>query len=505
MCSSDLEAVVVAREDNPGESRLVTYVWPDQNSCPTSAELRRFLRQRLPDYMVPSAFVLLDSLPLTPNGKIDHRALPAPDESCRNLEETYVAPGTPTEELLVEIWAEVLKLEKVGIHDNFFDWGGHSLLATQLVARICEALEIDLPLRTLFERSTVASLSEEIEVIRGASDPRASRINTGQYEGFQRKQEGGNQSCWVKLQSGCGRTSLFCFPYMGGFRNDLFVFAKLARLVGPAYSFYGLQARGTDGVSRPHRRIENMVSEYVKEMKTLQPQGPYFLLGECFGANVASATARQLLAQGEKVAFLAYLDVGPSPESLLHYLWRQSTARLRYRIDRISETVSWNYFRARTAFHLRKVKWLDPAQWLSYYFDKTDKAFRLVFHALRGNMYSPGSAVNTNASKDQHQKARHLARAQKTYWLAVYRYRRQPYGGRITVLVDEEAYGASPTLKRRDQTAGQVEVHIIPGNHGTYMTTYIHVVAKELRECLERASAEANGLQPRIGSSQKCG
>src|SRR5262249_52475620 len=138
-------------------------LWPDQDSCPTSAELRSFLKQRLPDYMVPSAFVFLDSLPLTPNGKIDHGALPAPDESCRKLEETYVAPRTPTEELLAEIWAEVLNLEKVGIHDNFFDLGGHSLLATQVVSRVRGALQVELPLRELFESATPAELAERVD------------------------------------------------------------------------------------------------------------------------------------------------------------------------------------------------------------------------------------------------------------------------------------------------------------------------------------------------------
>jgi len=486
------EAVVVAREDNPGESRLVAYVWPDQNSCPTSAELRTFLKQRLPDYMVPSAFVFLDSLPLTPNGKIDHRALPAPDESCRKLEETYVAPRTPTEKLLAEIWSGVLKLQKVGIHDNFFDLGGHSLLATQLVGRIRGALQIDLPLRMLFERPTIAGLAEEIETSR-----RAGRANSPS------SREERNQSCWVKLQSGHGQTSLFCFPYIGGFRNDLFTFAKLARLVGPAYSFYGLQARGTDGISRPHPRSKNMVTEYIENMKTLQPHGPYFLLGECFGAKVAHATAQQLQAEGENVAFLGFLDNGGSPESLRRYFWRQLTARVRYRIDRVS--VTWKYFRDRTAFHLGEVKRLDPAQWLSYYFDKSGKALRLVLHALRGNTSFPAQTAMTNTSKDQRRKGRHLARAQETYWLAVFRYRPQPYPGRITVFVNEECYSADPTLGWNDLAAGGLEVHKIPGNHHTYITEHIQVVAEELRECLERASAEANGLQPATSSSASTG
>ena len=105
--------------------------------------------------MVPSAFVFLDSLPLTPNGKLDRKALPAPDQSRPELDDTFAAPRTPVEEILANIWAEVLKLDKVGIHDNFFQLGGHSLLATQVVSRVRDAFKLDLPLRTLFEAPTI--------------------------------------------------------------------------------------------------------------------------------------------------------------------------------------------------------------------------------------------------------------------------------------------------------------------------------------------------------------
>ena len=112
--------------------------------------------------MIPSAFVILDALPLTPNGKVDRKALPVPDQSRPELEESYQAPRTPIEEMLVGIWAEVLKLEKIGIHDNFFDLGGHSLLATQVISHIRAAFQVELPLRSLFEKPTVVGLAEAI-------------------------------------------------------------------------------------------------------------------------------------------------------------------------------------------------------------------------------------------------------------------------------------------------------------------------------------------------------
>jgi amino acid adenylation domain-containing protein len=156
------QSVVLAREDVSGDKRLVAYVVPSHGPAPTTPELQAFLKDKLPDYMVPSAFVFLDAMPLTPNGKLDRKALPAPDQSSPELGASYVAPRTPEEELVAEIWAEVLKLDKVGIHDNFFDLGGHSLLATQVVSRVRAAFQVELPLRTLFEKQSVDELAKAI-------------------------------------------------------------------------------------------------------------------------------------------------------------------------------------------------------------------------------------------------------------------------------------------------------------------------------------------------------
>ncbi|PHM11385.1 non-ribosomal peptide synthetase [Nostoc sp. 'Peltigera malacea cyanobiont' DB3992] len=162
------ESVVIVREDQPGDTctersrskRLVAYVVPVEQS-PTVLELRQFLKAKLPEYMVPNAFVLLESLPLTSNGKVDRRALPKPEIDSTLLEK-YVAPRTPIEEMLTQIWAQVLRLERVGIHDNFFEVGGHSLLATQLLSRIRTSFKVELALRELFARATVAELAQSI-------------------------------------------------------------------------------------------------------------------------------------------------------------------------------------------------------------------------------------------------------------------------------------------------------------------------------------------------------
>ncbi len=161
------ESVVAAREDVPGSKRLVAYVVPHVPGQVVASELRSFLQGRLPDYMVPSAFVSIEALPLSPNGKVDRQALPAPD---LHAQDTYVAPRNPVEATVAAMWAEMLELKQVGAHDNFFELGGHSLLVTQVVTRLRDAFDVELPLRSLFEAPTVAGLAEMIELARGGAD-----------------------------------------------------------------------------------------------------------------------------------------------------------------------------------------------------------------------------------------------------------------------------------------------------------------------------------------------
>ena len=167
------QAVVLARTHQSGEQRLVAYLVAGE-ARPSPGELRRFLLDRLPEYMVPSAFVFLGELPLTPNGKIDRQALPAPEWSRRDSGREYIAPRSPVEGVLASLWSEVLGVAQVGVCDNFFELGGHSLMAAQVIARIREAFQIDLPLRNIFESPTVAELAERVEAARRASMPAAA-------------------------------------------------------------------------------------------------------------------------------------------------------------------------------------------------------------------------------------------------------------------------------------------------------------------------------------------
>jgi len=156
------DVAVLVREDTPGDKRIVAYVVLN-HECDTPAdELRRAIKEKLPSYMIPSIFVVLEAMPLTASSKIDRKALPAPDHARPEIEGAFVAPRTPIEEMIAGIWSQVLKLEKVGIHDNFFSLGGHSLLATQVAHRVRDTFNVALPLRLFFETPTVADLAAYI-------------------------------------------------------------------------------------------------------------------------------------------------------------------------------------------------------------------------------------------------------------------------------------------------------------------------------------------------------
>jgi acyl carrier protein len=146
----------------PGNRRLVAYVVPRAPATPSASELRRFLQDLLPDYMLPSAWVFLESLPLSANGKVERRALPAPDAERGGGDKAFVKPRTPIEQIVADIWAEVLGLERVGIQDNFFDLGGHSLLATGILARVYDFFRVEIPVRRMFEAPTVCALAETL-------------------------------------------------------------------------------------------------------------------------------------------------------------------------------------------------------------------------------------------------------------------------------------------------------------------------------------------------------
>ncbi|HEX8432707.1 MAG TPA: AMP-binding protein, partial [Longimicrobium sp.] len=281
------DAVVVARAARSGDRRLAAYVVAEGDEAPSFAELAEHLKSRLPEYMVPAAWASMDALPLTPNGKVDRRALPDA-EVVAGAE--YVAPRTPLEEAVAEIWAEVLGVERVGMDDNFFELGGHSLLGVRLLARIRERFGHELPLLELFRSPTAGELAR----ILGAGE-------TGELGAHV-----------FALRSEGSLPPFFCVHPAGG---TAFVYTELARWMGSDQPFYGIQAAGLTEGSSPIDSVPEMADRYMEEVRRVQPHGPYYVGGWSIGGMVAVELARRLLAVGEEVGVVALMDTRlPDPE-----------------------------------------------------------------------------------------------------------------------------------------------------------------------------------------------
>jgi amino acid adenylation domain-containing protein len=278
------EAAVVANEDEAGEKRLVAYVVLARGVEAGESDLRIHLREQLPDYMVPSVFVILEAMPVTANGKLDRQNLPKPPAHTE-LESTAANGTDPLQRRVLKIWQEVLG-RPVGLQDNFFESGGHSLLAAKLMHRIGQAIGRPLPLALLLESPTVERM---MTVLR--------------QDGWSR-----HWSSLVAIQPEGSKPPFFCIHGVGG---NVVGFRDLGRHMAPTNPFYGLQARGLDGQQSPLSTIEAMASHYLKEISSVQPRGPYFFGGFSLGGLVAYEMARQLRAQGEEVGLLVLFDTYP--------------------------------------------------------------------------------------------------------------------------------------------------------------------------------------------------
>ncbi|MGD1020131.1 MAG: amino acid adenylation domain-containing protein [Verrucomicrobiia bacterium] len=439
------EAVVLAREDAPNEKRLVAYVVADSSID----ELRRFLKEKLPEYMVPAVVVLLEALPVTPNGKVDRRALPAPDRSRPELEKAFVAPRDDLELQLAHIWEEVLGVRPVGVRDNFFELGGHSLLAVRLFSLVEKRLGKQLPLTTIFQGATVEHLAG---VLRQQATPGAS-------------------SSLVAIQPGGTKRPLFLVHPAGG---HVFPYIHLARLLGPDQPCYGLQARGLEDGQDPHTRIEDMAAHYIQALQTVQPTGPYLLGGWSMGGVVAFEMAQQLQAQGQRVALLALLDGRiPTPDETFP--------------EEDSEAIGLveQYFGIS----------FGPMKSLA----ELPKDERLAF------MLEQAKSAGLVPEELDVSQARRFVTLVRSDLRATQNYGLHLYQGRITFFkASETPAGASsdPTLGWGEWASGGVEVHVVPGNHANLMyEPHVQVLGEKLTACLDRAQsaeAEENGAAGKI-------
>lgn len=449
------EVVVVAREDGDGEKRLVAYFVAKDGGSIDRHELRDYLSQRLPDFMVPSAFVELTEIPLTPNGKIDRKGLPAPSPRTTGEQGGFVAHRDDLEAELVKIWESILGIDPIGIHDNFFELGGHSLKAVRMFAEIEERFGKNIPLATLFESGTVEKLAA---ILRqdGWAEP---------------------ESSLVPIQPNGTKPPFFCVHAKGG--NVLF-YRPLAKYLGNDQPFYGLQARRVGGRQVGHATVEEMAEFYIKEIQTVQPQGPYYLGGSSFGGLAAFEIARRLLGRGEKIALLALLDTGTPdyPKRLPNTTaLRSKVYRLIRRVQHHRDTLA-PYTNRERADHivarLKKVN-LKFRRKISHSYKKAARAYYLKF---KGKGSTPANYI---VIEDQ------ISKAGRKFVPKV-------YPGRVTLFrASNQPLGIQPdpTLGWGNIVAGDLEIHEVPGHHGSIVAEpFVRILAEKLRECIESALLE---------------
>jgi thioesterase domain-containing protein len=321
----------------------------------------------------------------------------------------------------------------------------------------------------LAQQSTVAQLAAQIADFR-KSDTHAEN-------------ESGGYKYLVKLQSATGETPVFCLSHAGNYRGDLLRFAQLNRLVGRPYCFYGIQARGANGVSRPHNSIAEMAAAYIAEIRVLRPHGPYYLIGECGAAPIAYETAQQLQARGDYVGLLVLLDAkGSDPKTRRYfwrrYIWYRAVPQLFYSIERVKQSPTLRRIRRNAGIQFPEVCLLAGKK-------------RLRFVLL--NSWALGKMIGAQLTRRQDGlEAQRFAKALASYPLyrmARLRYHYRPYTGKIAVIANEEWCKDDPTLGWPRVAHGELQVHRIPGDHDTYITRNIVRVADVLRDCLKNAES----------------
>jgi thioesterase domain-containing protein/acyl carrier protein len=432
------DGVVIEREDGSGTKFLCAYVVLDQAAA--SAELREHLLKELPEYLIPSAFVILDALPLLPNGKVNRKALPSPDRSHLNLTDGYIPARDSYEFRLAQIWQNILNVHPIGMADNFFELGGHSLLAVQLMSRIQKQFGKTLPLSTLLQSPTIERLAV---VLRSDAESLP----------------------WtplVKMQPEGTKPPFFFLHPAGG---DVLLYAMLTMRLGRERPIYGLQAQGINGEEAPYRSIPEMARLYLEEIRKVQPQGPYFLCGASMGGMLAFELAQQVRAEGQEVALLALIDTRSSvPAEQLDW----DDAHILY--DRLSE-----YF----PLSLEHLQSLSPEHQLIH----------IMEEARKRNYLYPGYGIR---------QARAFLSVFRNNVRAVIAYEPQFYPGCVTLFSTSASmrFAKDP----QDQTRGwyklarKVVVHEISGNHSNMLDEpHVQVPAELINAYLQQAEPALAG------------
>lgn len=436
------QCVVVAREQTPNDKILVAYVEGKPGSVPEINDLRAHLKRALPDYMLPSTIVVMDRFPLTPNGKIDRKALPRPAGRHTEVQRGLVPPRDPLEHALAKIWAKILRVKQVGLNDNFFELGGHSLAAVRMLSEVQKLTGRTLPLATLFHAATVETFAEMI------------------------RREGWAPS-WtslVPMQPLGSSTPLFL---VHGAEGNVLLYRSLTRYLGPDQPVYGLQSQGLNGDGRFNTTIQEMASQYVKEVMIVQPDGPYFLGGYCLGGIIAFEMAQQLSAMGEKVGLVVMLDTyNPNAASRL----------------RLSGKLPMHFFE-NLWFHCANIAALRSRERRKFLREKVD----IELTRLRIRLHAGRHLLQRAWGRKSQNNYPHLV-VKKVNDQAALRYRPQPYAGRVAVIRPTGHFSglASESLGWSEIARHDLEVHQLPVYpKGMLVEPFSRLLAETLKLCLE--------------------
>ena len=438
--------VVIVREDTPGDKRLVAYIIKGEAEEIDIAELRVFLKTKIPDYMVPSAFVFIEHFPLTPNGKIDRKVLPSPVESVQQQAKSYIAPDTETEKKLAEIWSEVLKIKQIGTDEDFFEIGGHSMVAVTLMVKIEKQLGIRLPLAILFDNSTIHDMAHLI-------DQKSERVSWGSL---------------VPIRSKGSKKPLYLVHGAG---LNLLLYTTIVARLDADQPVFGLQAKGLDGEDEPLYSIEEIAAYYNSEILKIDNSGSYALAGFSMGGQLAYEMARQSLEAGQKVSFLGVFDtVSEDAASDYHIPFFK---RYALRVLRFFNQIFWIL-----GTFLKK-----PAnQKYEFFMTKLNslkKKITRIDYKIKPDSVSVGK---------QSELPKYLHKVHRANYIALERYILPPYPGKLTLFkaMHQTFYMKDPNRYGWDEYVKEMEIIDIPGEHSTiFAPPNDELFAKALQKCLD--------------------
>lgn len=452
------ENAVVAEDCGSDDKRLVAYVVPEGDGLATGAALRVFLKDKLPAYMIPAAFVMLETLPTTSHGKVDRQNLRSKSRGVRFAEPAPVDGDDEIESALLAIWRRTLGFQSVSVTDNFFEIGGHSLLAAKLAKAIEKRFETKLPISVLFQAPTIQQLAQLLRD-RGWSP---------------------SWSPLVPISRQGSSTPLFCVHPIGG---NVLSFQALSLHLGGDHPVYGLQARGLDRKELPHDRVEAMAADYVAAVRSAQASGPYLLAGYSAGGLVAFEMARQLIGQGEEVAMVILFDsyLGSAPAT------SESPGTPETRISRRI----WNTLLARVdrfqGMSLEE-KLASVHRNATYFWGRFVMDARIRRHLFLTRLGLPTSRL------------RHVDDA---FALAVRQYVPAPLDVNAVIFRADKSDGdhdPDPTMGWSKLVRGELSICRVPGDHFTILyEPYVKGLARELTARLE----EVAGVAPLTGVAEE--